>query len=314
VLGYTRTNETVTVRELGAQGAMTALLRDALQPNLVQTMENNPSLMHGGPFANIAHGCNSVMATKTGLKLADYVVTEAGFGADLGAEKFFNIKCRKAGLSPDAVVLVATIKALKMQGGVAKADLGEENVEALQDGCKNLERHMRNLAKFGVPVAVAINRFTADTDAEVETVRKFCEDFGVKAINCTYWADGGRPSTARIGLMVAREQPNSLSTLSSSVTVGPPSSVRSTVMMCRCGTKRQRLLAKSMAPKTSSLTRRCAISSRDSSVKATASTRYAWRRRSTVSRQIRICSVPRLGTMFRSVRSVSRRVLSSSLS
>jgi len=195
VLGYTRTNETVTVRELGAQGAMTALLRDALQPNLVQTMENNPSLMHGGPFANIAHGCNSVMATKTGLKLADYVVTEAGFGADLGAEKFFNIKCRKAGLSPDAVVLVATIKALKMQGGVAKADLGEENVEALQDGCKNLERHMRNLAKFGVPVAVAINRFTADTDAEVETVRKFCEDFGVKAINCTHWADGGKGTT-----------------------------------------------------------------------------------------------------------------------
>jgi len=195
VLGYTRENEPVTVRELGAQGAMTALLRDALQPNLVQTLENNPALMHGGPFANIAHGCNSVMATTTGLKLADYVVTEAGFGADLGAEKFFNIKCRKAGLSPDAVVLVATIKALKMQGGVAKVDLGEENVEALRLGCKNLERHMRNLAKFGVPVAVAINRYTADTDAEVETVRAFCEDFGVKAVNCTHWADGGQGTT-----------------------------------------------------------------------------------------------------------------------
>jgi len=195
VLGYTRENEPVTVRELGAQGAMTALLRDALQPNLVQTLENNPALMHGGPFANIAHGCNSVMATTTGLKLADYVVTEAGFGADLGAEKFFNIKCRKAGLSPDAVVLVATIKALKMQGGVAKVDLGEENVEALRLGCKNLERHMRNLAKFGVPVAVAINRYTADTDAEVETVRAFCEDFGVKAVNCTHWADGGKGTT-----------------------------------------------------------------------------------------------------------------------
>ena len=191
VLGYTRKDEPVTVRQLNAQGAMTALLRDALQPNLVQTMENNPALMHGGPFANIAHGCNSVMATRTGLKLADYVVTEAGFGADLGAEKFFNIKCRKAGLSPDAVVLVATIKALKMQGGVAKEDLGAENVEALRSGCKNLERHMRNLAKFGVPVAVAINRYTADTDAEVETVREFCERFGVKAINCTHWADGG---------------------------------------------------------------------------------------------------------------------------
>jgi formate--tetrahydrofolate ligase len=195
VLGYTRENEPVTVRQLNAQGAMTALLRDALQPNLVQTMENNPSLMHGGPFANIAHGCNSVMATKAGLKLADYVVTEAGFGADLGAEKFLNIKCRKAGLSPDAVVLVATIKALKMQGGVAKTDLGEENVAALKDGCKNLERHMRNLAKFGVPVTVAINRYTADTDAEVEAVRAFCEGFGVRAINCTHWADGGKGTT-----------------------------------------------------------------------------------------------------------------------
>jgi formate--tetrahydrofolate ligase len=195
VLGYTRENEPVTVRQLNAQGAMTALLRDALQPNLVQTMENNPSLMHGGPFANIAHGCNSVMATKAGLKLADYVVTEAGFGADLGAEKFLNIKCRKAGLSPDAVVLVATIKALKMQGGVARTELGEENIAALKDGCKNLERHMRNLAKFGVPVTVAINRYTADTDAEVEVVRAFCEGFGVRAINCTHWADGGKGTT-----------------------------------------------------------------------------------------------------------------------
>jgi formate--tetrahydrofolate ligase len=191
VLGYTRQNEPVTVRELNADGAMTALLLDAFQPNLVQTMENNPSLMHGGPFANIAHGCNSVIATKIGLKLADYVVTEAGFGADLGAEKFFNIKCRKAGLSPDAVVLVATIKALKMQGGVAKTDLGTENVEALQIGCRNLERHIRNLAKFGVPVVVAINRYTADTDAEVEIVRSFCDKYGVRAVNCTHWADGG---------------------------------------------------------------------------------------------------------------------------
>lgn len=195
VLGYTRANEPVTVRELNAHGAMTALLKDALQPNLVQTMENNPCLMHGGPFANIAHGCNSVMATQAGLKLADYVITEAGFGADLGAEKFFNIKCRKAGLSPDAVVLVATIKALKMQGGVAREDLGAEDVEALKSGCKNLERHMRNLAKFGVPVTVAINRYTADTDAEVEVVRAFCEQFGVKAINCTHWADGGKGTT-----------------------------------------------------------------------------------------------------------------------
>jgi formate--tetrahydrofolate ligase len=192
VLGYTRDDKPVTVRELNAHGAMTALLQDAFQPNLVQTMENNPALMHGGPFANIAHGCNSVIATKTALKLADYVVTEAGFGADLGAEKFFNIKCRKAGLSPDAVVLVATIKALKMQGGVAKEDLGTENVAALRDGCKNLERHIRNLGKFGVPVAVAINHFTADTDAEVKVVEDFCEKYRVKAIKCTHWADGGK--------------------------------------------------------------------------------------------------------------------------
>ncbi len=192
VLGYTRDNEPVTVRELNAQGAMTALLRDAFQPNLVQTMENNPAFMHGGPFANIAHGCNSVIATRTAMKLADYVVTEAGFGADLGAEKFFNIKCRKAGLSPDAVVLVATIKALKMQGGVAKDKLGNENLDALRDGCKNLERHIRNLGKFGVPVTVAINHFTADTDAEVEVVRDFCKKYHVKAIKCTHWADGGK--------------------------------------------------------------------------------------------------------------------------
>jgi len=191
VLGYTRDDQPVTVRELNAHGAMTALLRDAFQPNLVQTMENNPAFMHGGPFANIAHGCNSVIATRTAMKLADYVVTEAGFGADLGAEKFFNIKCRKAGLSPDAVVLVATIKALKMQGGVAKGDLGTENVAALQDGCKNLERHIRNLGKFGVPVTVAINHYTADTDAEVKVVEDFCEKFKVRAIKCTHWADGG---------------------------------------------------------------------------------------------------------------------------
>ncbi len=195
VIGYTRDDKPVTVSELNAQGAMTALLRDAFLPNLVQTMENNPALMHGGPFANIAHGCNSVVATTTGLKLADYVITEAGFGADLGAEKFFNIKCRKAGLSPDAVVLVATIKALKMQGGVAKENLGTENVEALAKGLKNLERHIRNLGKFGVPVAVAINRFSADTDAEVDVIQSFCERYGVHGITCTHWADGGAGAT-----------------------------------------------------------------------------------------------------------------------
>ena len=192
VLGYTHKNEPVTVRHLNAQGAMTALLKDALQPNLVQTMENNPALMHGGPFANIAHGCNSVMATQTALKLSDYVVTEAGFGADLGAEKFFNIKCRKAGLRPDAVVLVATIKALKMHGGVPKDELGKKNTEALAAGCRNLGRHIRNLGKFGVPAVVAINRFTADTDAEAAVVKDYCKEFGVSAIDCTHWADGGK--------------------------------------------------------------------------------------------------------------------------
>jgi formate--tetrahydrofolate ligase len=195
VLGYTRSNEPVTVRQLNAHGAMTALLKDALQPNLVQTMENNPALMHGGPFANIAHGCNSVMATQAALKLSDYVVTEAGFGADLGAEKFFNIKCRKAGLRPDAVVLVATIKALKMHGGMPKDQLGKENTEALAAGCRNLGRHIRNLGKFGVPAVVAINRFTADTDAEAAVVKDYCKEFGVEAIDCTHWADGGKGTT-----------------------------------------------------------------------------------------------------------------------
>ena len=195
VIGYTRDNEPVTVADLNAQGAMTALLRDAVQPNLVQTMENNPALMHGGPFANIAHGCNSVIATKTALKLADYVVTEAGFGADLGAEKFFNIKCRKAGFKPDTVVLVATIKALKMHGGAPEDQLGVGNLEAVKSGCRNLGRHIRNLGHFGVPVVVAINRYTADTDAEVEFVRSYCGNLGVPAINCTHWAEGSAGAT-----------------------------------------------------------------------------------------------------------------------
>jgi formate--tetrahydrofolate ligase len=203
VFGYTRKNEPVTVRQLNAQGAMTALLKDALQPNLVQTIENNPALMHGGPFANIAHGCNSVMATRTALKLAEYVVTEAGFGADLGAEKFFNIKCRKAGLRPDAVVLVATIKALKMHGGAGRDELARENPKALEAGLKNLGRHLRNLSQFGVPAVVAVNRFTADTDAEIETVQRYCDTFGVKAVESTHWADGGAGATELAKKVVA---------------------------------------------------------------------------------------------------------------
>ncbi len=191
VIGYTFGGKAVTVRELNAQGSMTALLRDAFRPNLVQTIENNPAFMHGGPFANIAHGCNSVVATRTALKLSDYVVTEAGFGADLGAEKFFNIKCRKAHLKPAAVVLVATIKALKMHGGIAKDKLSTANPDAVRKGCENLGQHLRNLGNFGVPVAVAINHFTADTDAELEIVRKYCKDFGVEAHTCRHWAEGG---------------------------------------------------------------------------------------------------------------------------
>ncbi|MCH8002676.1 MAG: formate--tetrahydrofolate ligase, partial [Proteobacteria bacterium] len=191
VVAQTRTREPVHARDLKAPGPMSVLLKDALAPNLVQTLEHNPAFIHGGPFANIAHGCNSVIATKAALKLADYVVTEAGFGADLGAEKFFDIKCRKAGLSPAATVIVATVRALKMHGGVGKADLGAENVAAVAAGCANLKRHVDNVTGFGVPVVVAINRFLSDTDAEIEAVRRAAEAQGATAIECTHWADGG---------------------------------------------------------------------------------------------------------------------------
>ncbi len=180
----------VRASELKASGAMTAVLKDALKPNLVQTLENNPVFVHGGPFANIAHGCNSVLATKLGLKLADYVVTEAGFGADLGAEKFFDIKCRKAGLSPDAAVIVATVRALKFHGGVARKDLGPENVKAVTDGMANLARHIENIQKFGVPPVVAVNHFISDTDAEINAILEGCKKLGVKAILCKHWAQG----------------------------------------------------------------------------------------------------------------------------
>ncbi len=196
VAAQTRERTPITARELNADGAMTVLLKDALMPNLVQTLENNPAIIHGGPFANIAHGCNSVVATKTGLKLADYVVTEAGFGADLGAEKFFDIKCRKAGLAPSAAVVVATVRALKMHGGVALADLGEENVDAVRRGCENLARHVANVESFGVPVVVAINRFVKDTEAELAAVSEAAGGLGVKAILCSHWADGSAGTEA----------------------------------------------------------------------------------------------------------------------
>ena len=191
IIAYTRDLTPVRAKQINAHHAMTVLLKDAFRPNLVQTLEGNPALIHGGPFANIAHGCNSVIATKTALKLSDYVVTEAGFGADLGAEKFFDIKCRKAGLAPDAVVLVATVRALKHQGGVAKADLNNENTDALGKGCVNLGRHIRNLSQFGVPLVVGINKFVSDTEAEFQVIRDYCEQFNVEVSVTSHWEHGG---------------------------------------------------------------------------------------------------------------------------
>ena len=190
-IAYTRDKKAIYAKDLNAQGPMTVLLKDALRPNITQTLENNPAIIHGGPFANIAHGCNSVIATKASLKLGDYVVTEAGFGADLGAEKFLDIKCRKTDLKPNCVVLVATIRALKMHGDVSKDDLKNENVNALKNGLVNLERHINNIRKFGLPVTVAINHFITDTQREVDAVLDFCKTQGVKASMCTHWSDGG---------------------------------------------------------------------------------------------------------------------------
>ena len=192
IVGYSRDLEPIFCKDIKADGAMSVLLKDALQPNLVQTLENNPAFIHGGPFANIAHGCNTVIATKTALKLADYVVTEAGFGADLGAEKFLNIKCRKTGLSPSVAVVVATVRALKLHGNADPKNLGEENLKAVQDGLPNLLRHIENISKFGVPTVVALNRFPTDTENEIATVQKVCEDVGVNAILAEHWKDGGK--------------------------------------------------------------------------------------------------------------------------
>ena len=194
IVGYRRDRSPVTCRDIKADGAMAVLLQQAMQPNLVQTLENNPAFVHGGPFANIAHGCNSVIATKTALKLADYVVTEAGFGADLGAEKFLDIKCRHAGLKPDAAVIVATVRAMKMNGGVSKDNLSSENVAAVGKGCANLGRHMENIAKFGLPAVVAINHFHSDTDAEIDALKKYVSGRGGTAILCRHWAEGSKGS------------------------------------------------------------------------------------------------------------------------
>ena len=194
IVAYRRDKTPIYCRDIKADGAMTVLLKDAMQPNLVQTLENNPAFVHGGPFANIAHGCNSVIATKTALKISDYVVTEAGFGADLGAEKFMNIKCRKAGLTPSMVVVVATVRAMKMNGGVAKTDLGSENIEAVKAGCPNLGRHIENVISFGLPVVVAINHFVTDTDAEVQAVKDYVAEQGSEAILCRHWEKGSEGS------------------------------------------------------------------------------------------------------------------------
>jgi formate--tetrahydrofolate ligase len=189
-IGYTRERTPVYAKDLNAQGPMTVLLKDAIEPNVTQTLENNPAIIHGGPFANIAHGCNSVIATKAGLKLADYVVTEAGFGADLGAEKFLDIKCRKSGIKPDCVVIVATIRALKMHGGLDKDELKNENLDALKKGLVNLERHINNTRKFGLPVTIAVNHFITDSDNEMNLLLDFCKTQGVKASKCTHWSNG----------------------------------------------------------------------------------------------------------------------------
>jgi formate--tetrahydrofolate ligase len=191
VVAYTYDGKPVTAKQLNAVGSMAALLKDALKPNLIQTLENTPAIVHGGPFANIAHGCNSVRATKTALKLADVVVTEAGFGADLGAVKFFDIKCRMAGLKPDAVVLVATVRALKYNGGIPKTELSKENLDALKSGIVNLEKHIENLQKFGVPVVVSLNRFVSDTEEELSFVKKFCEEHDCEFSLCEVWEKGG---------------------------------------------------------------------------------------------------------------------------
>ncbi len=300
VLGYTRKNEPVTVRQLNAQGAMTALLRDALQPNLVQSLESNPALMHGGPFANIAHGCNSVIATSTALKLADYVVTEAGFGADLGAEKFFDIKCRKAGLKPDAVVLVATIRALQMQGGVTKDALGKENVAAVKVGCRNLGRHIRNLGHFGVPVVVAINRFTADTDAE-------CRPSGntAKISEC-------KRSIAPTGRTVAKAQQNLPNRWPNCVTAGSLSSECSTTTTSPCGRRHVVSRECSMAPTISSRTRKSVTNSRSSKMRVMVFIPCVWRKHSSVSRPIQNCWEHRKVTWCRFAKFALPRVPNSS--
>ena len=272
IVAYTRDRKPVRARDLKAHGAMTVLLKEALSPNLVQTLEGTPAFIHGGPFANIAHGCNSVLATTTALKLADYVVTEAGFGADLGGEKFLDIKCRKTGLSPDCAVLVATIRALKMHGGVKKDDLKKEDLKALEAGMANLARHVENVQKFGIVPVVSINRFSADTDAEIALVKEKCKALGVEAIMADHWAMGGE-GAADVARAVVK--------ICDAGRASSSCSIRTT---CRSWRKSAPSPRRSTAPRTCLPTSRCATSSNRSRTWATASCRSASPRPSTASR------------------------------
>ena len=283
VFGYTRDGKPLRARDLKAHGAMTVLLKDQLAPNLVQTLENNPAFIHGGPFANIAHGCNTVIATKTALKLVDYVVTEAGFGADLGAEKFLDIKCRKAGIMPNAAVIVATVRALKHHGGVGKDDLNKENLPALEKGLANLERHVKNVKDvYGIPCVVSINRFTADTDAEMALLSDRIGKLGAKVVVATH------------GPMAERARPKWLASWSSCAT-SPRNRLSSTTTPTRCGTRSRRSPRRCTVPPTSPPTPRCATGSRNCRKPATGTTRCAWPRRSRPSRPMPACAVPRAG-------------------
>ena len=291
VVGYRHDKSAVTARDLKADGAMTVLLMKAIQPNLVQTLENNPAFIHGGPFANIAHGCNSVMATKTALKLADFVVTEAGFGADLGAEKFFDIKCRSAGLKPSAAVIVATIRALKMHGGVAKEGLGKPNVEALKKGCANLGRHIDNVKQFGVPVVVAINRFISDTDEEIAAI----QDYRPRRT-------ASRRSSASTGRRGRRAPRSWRMRWCGWWNPAPRSSRRSMTATCRSGRRSTPSSRASTAPRRRSPTRRSATSCTPGTRKATTASPSAWRRRNIPSRPTRTCAARRPTTSCRSAR------------
>ena len=291
IVAYRRDRSPVYCRDIKADGAMTVLLQQAMQPNLVQTLENNPAFVHGGPFANIAHGCNSVVATKTALKLADYVVTEAGFGADLGAEKFLNIKCRKAGLAPDAVVLVATVRAMKMNGGVLKSELGAENVDAVKNGCANLGRHIGNVKQFGVPVIVAINHFISDTDAEIEAVKEYVETQGSEAVLCKHWAEGS----------------GGMQELSEKVAEMADSGVSQYAPLYRDDMplfdKIETIASASIVPTRCWPTRKFATSCVSGKSRAMVTFRFAWRKHNIRSRRIQTCGAHPPAILFRSGKS-----------